>query len=205
MQLSDKAKALVEEKYKDGHKKRLEHIFGVAEMAEFLAKRYNVDVEKAKVAAYMHDYSKYDDPKDALGILKEEEIKECQEYPFLYHAYLSAEAYKRLMDFDIDIYNAIKYHVFGRPNMSILEAIIMIADYTEKNRVYPSCIEVRKILVDDNNLNLAIYESLVRTIDFELKEGHKAHPMQIKVKEEYKRKVLEDELRRSNNWLPWKG
>jgi hypothetical protein len=29
--------------------------------------------------------------------------------------------------------------------------------------------------------------------------------MQIKVKEEYKRKVLEDELRRSNNWLPWKG
>jgi HD superfamily phosphohydrolase YqeK len=147
----------------------------------------------------MHDYSKYDDPKDALGILNEEEIKECQEYPFLYHAYLSAEAYKRLMDFDIDIYNAIKYHVFGRPNMSMLEAIIMIADYTEKNRVYPSCIEVRKILVDDNNLNLAIYESLVRTIDFELKEGHKAHPMQIKVKEEYKRKVLEDELRRSNN------
>ena len=48
MQLSDKAKALVEEKYKDGHKKRLEHIFGVALMAEFLAIRYNVDVEKAK-------------------------------------------------------------------------------------------------------------------------------------------------------------
>ena len=50
MQLSDKAKALVEEKYKDGHKKRLEHIFGVALMAEFLAIRYNVDVEKSRSA-----------------------------------------------------------------------------------------------------------------------------------------------------------
>ena len=199
MLLSDKARNLVIEKYKNGNNHRLNHILGVAEMASILAKKYNCDVEKALIASYMHDYSKYDDPKDALGILTEEEIKECEEYPFLYHAYLSAQAYKRLMDFDIDIYNAIKYHVFGRPNMSMLEAIIMIADYTEMNRVYPSCIEVRKILVDDNNLNLAIYESLKRTIEFEESLGHKAHPLQIKVKEEYKRKVLEDELRRSNN------
>ena len=64
MQLSDKAKALVEEKYKDGHKKRLEHIFGVALMEKKKKKRHNVDVEKAKVAAYMHDYSKYDEEQE---------------------------------------------------------------------------------------------------------------------------------------------
>ena len=44
----------------------------------------------------------------------------------------------------MEIYNAIKYHVFGRPKMSLLEAIIMIADYTEENREYDTCIECRK-------------------------------------------------------------
>lgn len=197
MLLSDRAKELVTLKYNGQNQKRLAHIYGVAEMAEFLANRYGVDKEKALVAAYMHDYSKYDDPKTAVGILSDEEIKECEEFPFLYHAYLSAYMYKKLLGNDDDIYNAIKYHVFGRTNMSMLEAIIMIADYTEKNRVYPSCCYVRKILVEDNDLNLAIYESLKGTIEFLEKEGNKPHPEQIKVMEEYKRKVLNDDIRRS--------
>ena len=190
MLLSDKAKALVMEKYKNGNEKRLTHIFGVAEMAGFLADRYGVSKEKALTAAYMHDYSKYDDPKTAVGILTEDEIKECEEFPFLYHAYLSAYKYKELLDFDPDIYNAIRYHVFGRPNMSMLEAIIMIADYTEKNRTYKSCVEVRKILVEDNDLDLAIYESTKRTIEFAISEGGHPHKAQLEVLEEYKRKVL---------------
>lgn len=200
MQLSDKAKALVEKKYEDNHKDRLIHTFGVAEMAEYLAKRYDVDVNKALVAAYLHDYCKYDDISIAKDVLTEEELKDCELYPFLYHAYLSAIAYKELFkdDFDIDIYNAIKYHVFGRPNMSMLEAIIMIADFTEKNRKYPSCCKARSILVDEDDLNLAIYKSLQWTIEFVLKEGQKPHPNQILVTEEYKRKVEEDVIRRSN-------
>jgi predicted HD superfamily hydrolase involved in NAD metabolism len=198
MLLSDKAKALVIEKYKDSHKHRLAHIFGVAEMEEYLAIKYGVDKEKALVAAYMHAYSKYDDPKEAIGILKDEEIKECESYPFLYHAYLSAENYNKLLGNDLDIYNAIKYHVFGRENMSILEAIIMIADYTEKNMTYPSCIECRKIIVEDNVLNLTIYKSLEGMIEFAEREGLKLHPEQVLVLEEYKRKVEEDVARRNN-------
>ena len=110
MLLSDKAKALVMEKYKDKHKNRLTHILGVAEMAEYLAIKYGVDKESALIAAYMHDYAKYDDIETAKGVLSDDEIKECEEYPFLYHAYLSAEAYKKLLGDDIHIYNAIKYH-----------------------------------------------------------------------------------------------
>ena len=195
MLLSDKAKSLVEEKYDTNHKNRLTHILGVAEMAEFLASRYGIDKEKALTAAYMHDYSKYDDPSIAKDYLTKEEIEECEEYPFLYHAYLSAEFYKKLIGDDLDIYNAIKYHVFGRLNMSKLEEIIMISDYTEKNRTYPSCVKVRKILVEDNNMNLAIYESLKGMVDIAIKEGNKPHPMQLEIMEEYKRKVELDEFR----------
>ena len=200
MQLSDKAKKLVEEKYNGLHDKRLKHVYGVAKMAEFFFFLYNVDKEKALIAAYLHDYCKYDDVSYAKNVLKEEEIKDCEIFPFLYHAYLSAEAYKELFkdNFDIDIYNAIKYHVFGRPNMSLLESIIMIADYTEKNRKYPSCVACRKILVDDDDLNMAIYKSLEWTLEFAMKEGHTPHPAQVLVMEEYKRKVEEDGIRSTN-------
>ena len=188
MLLSDKAKQLVEEKYKDNHKDRLEHIYGVVEMATYLAEKYNVDIEKAKIAAYMHDYSKYDDFDTAALYLDDKDIKECEKYPFLFHAYLSAEAYIRLLGSDMDIYNAIRYHVFGREKMSMLEAIIMIADYTEKNRKYKECIETRKILLE-GNFNLAIYKSLENTINHCKEKGEEAHPMQLLVFEEYKRKI----------------
>ena len=189
MQLSNKAKELVIEKYGKNHEKRLNHVFGVAEMASFLAKKYNVDEEKALSAAYMHDYAKYDDPSEAIGVLSDKEIEECEKYPFLYHAYLSAEAYLKYLGNDMEIYNAIKYHVFGRPHMSLLEAIIMIADYTEKNREYDTCIECRKILLD-GNFELAIYKSLEYTIAHCKENNELPHPQQLLVLEEYKKKSM---------------
>ena len=188
---SDKAYEIITNKLKDTHKKRYEHILGVCEMAEYLAKIKGVDVTKAKTAALMHDYSKYDDINDAKKYLSEEDQKECEKYPFLYHAYLSAYWYKKLIGDDIDIYNAIRYHVFGRPNMSDLEEIIMISDYTEKNRTYDSCIECRNLILD-GKINLAIYKSLMYTIDIVLKNHEEPHPKQVMVFNYYKEKVEEE-------------
>jgi len=189
MQLSDKAKELVINKYGNEHEKRLKHVFGVAKMAEFLAEKYGVDKEKALVAAYMHDYAKYDDPSIAIDLLDDKEIEECEKYPFLYHAYLSAELYLKELGNDMEVYNAIKYHVFGRPNMNMLEAIIMIADYTEENREYDSCIECRKILLS-GEFDKAIYKSLEYTIAHCEEQGEKPHPKQLIVLEEYKKKSM---------------
>ena len=189
MQSSDLAYDLVIKKYEGLNQSRLNHILGVAKMAEFLAKRYNVDVNKAKTAAYMHDYCKYDDFSDADKILSKEEYEECLKYPFLFHAYLSAYKYKELIGDDEEIFNAIYNHVFGKENMTMLEAIIMISDYTEETRKYVSCIECRHILVDDNNLDLAIFKSLEYTINHIKEEGNVVHPRQLLVYEEYKRKV----------------
>lgn len=187
MQLSDKALKLVSEHLKD-HQKRLTHILGVCEMAETLAIRYNVDLDLAKSSALMHDYSKYDSFDEASKYLTKEEIEECTNYPFMLHAYLSAYKYKELISDNKDAFNAIYNHVFGRPNMSNLEKIIMISDYTEKNRTYPDCIEVRKILLD-GDLDLAIYESLIRTIKHCGSEGKLAHPRQLEVLKEYEERI----------------
>ena len=193
MQLSDKAKELVIAKYKGEHEKRLNHVFGVAEMAEYLAEKYGVDKEKALTAAYMHDYAKYDDPADYLDLLDEKDIEECEKYPFLYHAYISAELYIKELGNDKDVYNAIRYHVFGRPHMSLLEAIIMISDYTEKNREYDTCKECRQIILD-GNMDLAIYKSLCYTIDVCKKNGDTPHPLQLLVMDEYKKKSMKMSL-----------
>ncbi len=189
MQLSDKAKELVTIKYGEAHQKRLRHVLGVAKMAAYLAEKYGVDKEKALTAAYMHDYCKYDDPSEAIGKLDDKDIDECEKYPFLYHAYLSAEAYLDLVGNDMEIYNAIRYHVFGRPHMSLLEAIIMIADYTEENREYETCIECRNILLN-GDFDKAIYKSLEYTIANCKEKGEEPHPKQLLVLEEYKKKAM---------------
>ena len=95
MQLSSEGMAklayeLVNKKYENEHKNRLEHILGVAEMAEYLANKFNVDPNIAKACAYMHDYSKYDNFEEEEYLLDDNDVKECRKYPFLYHAYLSA-------------------------------------------------------------------------------------------------------------------
>ncbi len=184
-----KAKNVLDEHYKDKNPKRLAHIYGVAEMAELLAKRYGIDENKAKIAALMHDYSKYDDFDNLKYLLSKEDQKECEKYPFLYHAYLSAIFFKKLVLDDDEIYNAIRYHVFGRPNMNMLEAIIMISDFTEKNRTYDDCIRCRHILVDDNDIDLAIYESLKATRNVCLRDGNPLHPLQEAVLKEYEEKI----------------
>ena len=186
-----KAKECVDKHYENGNQKRLNHIYGVAEMAGFLAKRYNIDPDMAMAAGYMHDYSKYDNFDELKDLLSKEDKEECEKYPFLYHAYLSAIFFKKLISDNEEIYNAIRYHVFGRENMNMLEKIIMISDFTEKNRTYDACIKCRNILVNDNDIDLAIYESLLATKSNCLSNGDKLHPEQEKVLKEYERIIRE--------------
>ncbi|MBE6137545.1 MAG: HD domain-containing protein [Erysipelotrichaceae bacterium] len=188
MESLELAKRLVTEKYSKVNEHRLLHTLGVCDMANKLAIRYNVDSIKAMIAAYMHDYCKYDSFDEIEKLLTKEEIAECREYNFLYHAYGSAYMYKKLIGDDEDIFNAIYNHVFGRPNMSILEAIIMIADYIEINREYEDCIRCREILLKDG-IDAAILYSLENTNKYILSKNGKLHPRQIAVYEEYKMKV----------------
>ena len=52
---------LVRKKYEqNGRLDRLNHIWGVVKMALFLAERYQVDPIKTQIAAYLHDYYKYE-------------------------------------------------------------------------------------------------------------------------------------------------
>ena len=184
----DKAKELVINKYNNSNPKRLNHILGVANMAKKLAVIYGVDQEKAEIAGLMHDYIKYETNEEMKKMINDEDIYDCQICEVLLHSYASANMYKKLGGEDLDIYNAIRNHVFGRLNMSKLEEIILIADYTEENREYYDCIKCREILFD-KGIYEAIHYSTDKTIKFVLDRGLRPHPLQIEVLKYYKEKI----------------
>jgi predicted HD superfamily hydrolase involved in NAD metabolism len=129
-------KAKVSEKLKN-HQKRLQHVFGVYETAVKIANAHHLDVHKVSMAALYHDYAKYDTIEQQVEHLEIKIIKEFAETPVIYHAFAGAIALEH--DFGIkdqDVLNAIRYHVWGRKNMSAIEKVIFIADCCEPNREF---------------------------------------------------------------------
>ncbi len=126
----DVKEKLSEERYK--------HVLGTVEMAERLAKMYDVSPKKAKLAALLHDiakeYTKYErDLFCKLNDLKMADYEKRSDK--IVHSFLGAEVAK--LDYKItdeQILDAIRYHTTGRPNMTTLEKIIYVSDFIEPNR-----------------------------------------------------------------------
>lgn len=121
--------------------KRFIHTEGVIERAIQYALVYGVDVEKAKFAALAHDIAKEIPKEESYKLLKEYgiELNEIeQRNSKTIHSKLGAAIAKNKYGLSDDIVDAIKYHTTGRPNMTMLEKIIYLADTTEKNRKYDS-------------------------------------------------------------------
>ena len=180
---------------------RFTHILGVEKMASYLALKYGIDESKARIAALIHDYYKYEDESIMKTKIDPSDLEECEKYKVLYHSYASSEALEREFGIkDFEIKSAIRGHVFGHTNMTKLEEIILISDYTEENRKYKDCIECRNILLEDN-LDKAIYLSTLYTINHLKKENLEVHPMQYKVLKEYERKIKMNKIETIYNGL----
>ena len=142
--------------------KRFKHTEGVVSRAIEYAMVYNVDTQKVKLAAILHDIAK--------EIPKEESYKKLEIYGVkldniekrnfnLIHSILGAEIAKNEYGLEDDIVSAIRYHTTGKENMTILEKIIYLADATEPNRVY------------DNNENELLLDELVDLIKSNIDKG----------------------------------
>ena len=118
--------------------KRYEHTLGVAYTAASLAMRYNVDIKKAEIAGLLHDCAKCMDNEKKVSICIKHNIEMTEAEKnnnFLLHAKVGSYiAAKKFHIDDEDILNAIKYHTTGRPEMSLLEKIVYVADYIEPGR-----------------------------------------------------------------------
>ncbi|MBO4679208.1 MAG: bis(5'-nucleosyl)-tetraphosphatase (symmetrical) YqeK, partial [Lachnospiraceae bacterium] len=117
---------------------RFYHSLAVSAVAASLAMRYDADIKKAELAGLIHDCAKaypvdqYIRMADEYGIAIEPVERDN---PQLIHAKLGAYyAKKNFSVDDTEILNSIKYHTTGRPNMTLMEKIIYIADYIEPGR-----------------------------------------------------------------------
>lgn len=123
-------------KVQDG--KRFEHTLSVAYTAANLAACHGGDIEKALVAGMLHDCAKGLPDHKLLEHCEKHHIpvsKEERRKPSLLHAKVGSYlAHKKYRVSDTDILNAICYHTTGRPEMSLLEKIIFVADYMEPGR-----------------------------------------------------------------------
>ncbi|SFA69844.1 putative HD superfamily hydrolase of NAD metabolism [Lentibacillus halodurans] len=146
---------------------RFDHTLRVADTAVELAEKYDVQAEKAELAAILHDYAKYF-PLDKMSqIIKESELpNDLLDYHHeLWHGPAASVILQQEYGVtDSEIRSAIHYHTTGRANMSQMETILFVADYIEPGRSFPGVQEVRETAKTD--LDRAAWMALRNTIQF---------------------------------------
>ena len=167
--------------------KRFTHTLGVVEMSEKLAKIYNADIEKCKVAALLHDICKEMEIEYIKNICKNNFMNELSEEDLenneILHGFAGAYYVKNELGVDDkEILNAIKYHTVGTKNMTLIEKIVYIADDIEYGRNYPSVVEIREETF--KNLDRGILMEIEHKEKYLESIGKKPHPNTDKLKKE---------------------
>ncbi|MEA5026342.1 MAG: bis(5'-nucleosyl)-tetraphosphatase (symmetrical) YqeK [Erysipelotrichaceae bacterium] len=120
--------------FKQVSRKRYEHIRSTAELARDLAAHYHLNSEHARVAGYLHDYTKeWPKEKQMQTVLRyfPEHIKENAK---VYHQYTAGLTARQLFQIrQTDILDAISNHVNGTDRKR-LSRIIFCADKVEDTR-----------------------------------------------------------------------
>lgn len=157
---------------------RFNHSLAVAKEAERLATIYGGDVKKAYLAGLLHDITKNFSSKEHLKIFNDFDIilpDIERSSSKLWHA-ISGSVYveKVLKISDADIISAIRYHTTAKSNMSLLEKVIYISDFTSEDRKYPDVDIMREL--SRKSLEEAMIYALKYTISELLQKEASVHP-----------------------------
>ena len=152
-------------------KYRYEHTLRVVSMGETLAEKFNFeDVNKVRLACYLHDAGKNISHYEILNMVLNEGMKLTNveiENVHIFHGIASMViARDKFKISDIEVLNAIKNHVTGVENMSMLDKIVFLADFFEEGRNYDLVHESRDAALIELNIN----KSLVLACDSIIKD-----------------------------------
>ena len=156
--------------------KRIPHVLGTEQEAIRLAERYGADVEKARVAALLHDCTKKLDMEAQLALCEHYHIQldelERQALQLL-HAKTGAALARDVFGVDDEIYNAILWHTTGKPDMTVLEKVIYLADFIEPTRDFPGVDALRRTVWED--LDRGLLMGLEMTVEEMEEMGNPIH------------------------------
>ena len=156
--------------------KRIPHVLGTEQEAIRLAERYGADVEKARVAALLHDSTKKLDLSAQLALCQHYGIQldEMEQWALkLLHSKTGAAIARDVFGVDDEIYNAIWYHTTGHAAMTLLEKIIYIADYIEPSRDFPGVDKLRRVCYE--SLDAGVLLGLEMTVEEMTAMGNPVH------------------------------
>lgn len=127
--------------------KRFNHVKNVANEAVRIASKYYVDTEKAYIAGFLHDVTKEFTKEAHFQLFNEAKLKLDpieERLEKIWHSISGAIYAEKVLGIDDkEILNAITYHQLGRANMSKLEKIIFISDYTSCERNFEGVDKIR--------------------------------------------------------------
>ena len=128
----NKVKSLIKES-------RYIHSLSVAHLAYKIAKKHQLDYQKAYIAGLLHDIAKYVDKNESLTLMKKYYPDYVDIGAFAYHEFLGAKiAKEEFKVVDEEILDAIMYHATGKSNMTWLGKLIYAIDKADPTRGYDS-------------------------------------------------------------------
>ncbi|KRM18730.1 hydrolase, HD family [Ligilactobacillus hayakitensis DSM 18933 = JCM 14209] len=160
--------------------KRFQHILGVEKSAIDLAQKNNYSLEKASIAALVHDYAKErTDQEFKEAILKFNLSSDLLNWNnFIWHGVVGAEFIKTELGIeDEEILNAVRRHTVGDIEMTTLDQIVYVADYIEEGRDFPGVKEARLIAAE--NLKAAVSFETKHTLQFLMENNKVIYPAAI--------------------------
>lgn len=166
--------------------KRYQHTMNVIEVAEELALRYKCSVEKASLAALLHDCAKCFSNDELIDYAKQYHIKTDMVSlldPQLLHGPVGAVVATEIYGVeDEEIQNAIHFHTTGRKGMTELDKIIYLADFIEKGRSFSGVDAIRKTAFID--LDKATIQALTNSICHVAQMGSLIHKNSVYARNE---------------------
>ncbi len=187
--------------------KRWKHIFATEEESQRLAEIFdlsNEDKERLRIAAVLHDITKYYTRDEHLSFLNEigvipDEGTLSSEKTLhqMTGAYLSRKLHPDLVD--DAVFDAIRYHTTGKANMPLMTKLMYLSDFIEPTRTFPDCIKLRAIFygmigkgIKLKTLDEIMLISLDMTIADLVDNGYPIHSDTEKAKEYITQKLEEN-------------
>jgi predicted HD superfamily hydrolase involved in NAD metabolism len=178
--LLERAEALARARLSE---RRYEHTLRVADTAENLALAHDLDADRARLAALVHDAAREMGPEEFLYLAYKWHLQVGdleRQSPKLLHGPVAAELARRELGVDDEeVLEAVRAHTTGRAQMGQLALVLYVADKIEPARDYPSVERLRRLAVED--LNGAAAESLRRAIAHNEERGKATHPASLEM------------------------
>jgi predicted HD superfamily hydrolase involved in NAD metabolism len=157
---------------------RYGHTLRVADTAADLARVHDLDENRARLSALIHDAARETGPEDFLRLAEEWDLpvgEPERQSPKLLHGPVAAELARRELGLeDKEILEAVRAHTTGKPGMGPLALALYVADKIEPARDYPSVERLRTLARED--LLAAATEALRRAISHNEARGKDVHP-----------------------------